>query len=76
MSAEYQINGVLDILALDEQQFERFLPDLVAWYLFGKSVQAAGGKVIGLAWVDDGKTGEIIEVLLEKKDGSYRRIEL
>lgn len=76
MNAEYEINGVLDVLALDEQQFERFLPDLVAWYFFGKKVQEAGGVVNGLVWVDDGKAGEIDEVLLEKKDGSYQRIGL
>ena len=57
-----------EIMDLTPDEFDRFLPDFVAWFTFGKEMQAVGAEVTGLSWVDDGRMGEINSVELTVKE--------
>lgn len=59
MSKKQEIATVLDILALSEEEFARFIPDLLAWYCMCKAATGMGAEVTGFTWYDDGKAGEI-----------------
>lgn len=55
---QYEIRHITDLLALDEAEFARMLPDLCAWWLTAKSLQDIEGvKNKGFIWVDDGIVG-------------------
>lgn len=69
MAKRYEIKHINDVLTLDEEQFERFLPDFKLWFARAKeglsqleSLAKECGldnaqvciKTNGLVWVDDG----------------------
>lgn len=72
-SQRYEIKSLTDILNLDDAQFDRFLPDLVAWrratngYLkiLKSNFEQAGmpeampEHIVSMIWIDDGEPGEI-----------------
>lgn len=68
MTKEQRFDSVTDFLELDEQTFQRMLPDLVEWHrsmretiatIKGLSHISEQAKVTvdGFVWVDDGKSG-------------------
>ncbi|WP_140838140.1 hypothetical protein [Variovorax guangxiensis] len=63
-----------DLMVLSREEFERFLPDLVAWFDFGKGMQALGAEVQGLTWLDDGRSGELNSVELTIKETGAKRL--
>lgn len=69
MAKRYEIQHINDVLALDEEQFERFLPYFKSWYVMAKERQAeiktiakecglgdveVSVKTNSLVWIDDG----------------------
>jgi hypothetical protein len=65
-----------DIALIDVSEFERFLPDFVAWFYCVKSAQKMGCEAISMMWTDDGNTGVLTHVDLQTPDGKVERIDL
>lgn len=56
---ELDLSHVSDMAKLTPDQFNRMLPDLVAWFELAKFCQEIGGESTGFIWRDDGRPGEI-----------------
>jgi hypothetical protein len=55
---QHDIKHITDLLALDEDEFARLLPDLIVWWRAAKAIQDIDGAVNeGFVWVDDGEIG-------------------
>ena len=50
---EHKFKTLQDITILDETEFQRFLPDFVAWFSYAKQAQKIGLETIGMEWTDD-----------------------
>ncbi|MDD5151121.1 MAG: hypothetical protein PHC28_11720 [Flavobacterium sp.] len=60
---EYRINNITDLLELTEEEFERMLPDLRAWYNMSRQVQQKSPiRVRSFIWVDDNNPGNLKEI--------------
>lgn len=54
----HEIHHITDLLALDEAEFARMLPDLCVWWKAAKSLQGIEGvEHKGFVWIDDGIVG-------------------
>lgn len=65
----YEFSHINDLLTLTEEQFERFLPDLMNWHKYHSKIKQKMQERVnqcgitatvttaskGLVWVDDGK---------------------
>jgi hypothetical protein len=62
---------VTDFLELDEQTFQRMLPDLMVWHSITRkalpALDEAGVKPDGFIWIDDGNPGNCEGVTLRIK---------
>lgn len=78
----YEFKTVMDFLQLTEEQFKRFLPDFIHWFVLRKKLQAEqdalndgfGGllKITldpVIKWIDDGKPGEVNYTVTIKQIG-------
>lgn len=72
MIQEYEIAAISDIGKLDEQQFKRFLPDLIAWWRLCRDLAEVGATPTSMVWVDDGRPGEIHSVELTIKESGEK----
>lgn len=59
---ELDLSHVKDMAKLTPDQFNRMIPDLVAWFKFAKLCQEIGGEATGFIWKDDGLVGEVTSV--------------
>lgn len=64
---EHAFDRLTDLLALSPQEFDRFLPDLMAWFAFSKIIHDSGGEVERMLWIDDGRPGELDRVEVTDK---------
>lgn len=63
MAKQHTFKEVADLLKLTPEEFERMVPDLVAWYELASGLEAMiGAKAQNFIWVDDGKPGEVFAV--------------
>ena len=68
MSNEIRLDTIADFLALTPAQFERMLPDFVAWHALAKLAIEAGAESSKFTWIDDGKPGDLSSVSLTIKE--------
>jgi hypothetical protein len=73
--AERRFTALTDLLALTDDEFERFIPDLFAWRAFCKGFAEDGIEVGALRWTDDGKPGISGVVVVEKETGETTLID-
>lgn len=82
---EKHINTLADICVLSDAEFERFMPDFIAWFYGVKAVQktTASTEFIesvsssGFIWCDDGNEGAITGVEITDKDtGETMRVNM
>jgi hypothetical protein len=66
----HEIATLQDIAALTTEEFQRFLPDLIAWHCFAKKAQLMGFASPSMQWRDDGKPGVISGVTITEGDES------
>ncbi|MBU2763331.1 MULTISPECIES: hypothetical protein [Acidithiobacillaceae] len=74
---EQRFDSVTDFLELDEQTFQRMLPDLIAWHRLTRenlrkwkwmeNMKVARVRSNGFVWVDDGKPGNNLGVRVTLK---------
>ena len=69
MKQQFTFNKLSDFLQLDEQEFERMLPDFVGWYMYAKALQTPGINAKDFIWVDDGKIGELHHIQIQDNAG-------
>ena len=76
MSApQYEIRSINDLLQFDDEQFARMLPDLVLWHRMMRDIMELGAEPEAMAWIDDGKPGQLHSMdLILKRSGEVRRI--
>jgi hypothetical protein len=67
---------VAEIALMPIEDFERFLPDFCTWFHAAKTMQALGGTVVNMTWIDDGKVGEWNHVDIRTPDGQVERVEI
>ena len=78
----YEFKTVIDFLQLTEEEFKRFLPDFIHWFILRKKLQteqAAINDGLGgvlkitpepvIKWIDDGKVGEVNYIVTIKQSG-------
>lgn len=78
----YEFRKVEDFLQLTEEQFNRFLPDFIHWFILRKKLQTEQaaindgfGGVLKITpepvikWIDDGKVGEVNYIVTIKQSG-------
>lgn len=78
----YEFKTVMDFLQLTEEQFKRFLPDFINWFVLRKKLQAEQaalndefGRLLKITldpvikWIDDGKVGEVNYTVTIKQAG-------
>lgn len=73
---EITFTTVADLTSITGKDFERFLPDFVAWFYAAKSMQDLGGTVTNMTWLDDGKPGELSAIDIRTPDGQVERIQV
>ncbi|MDM0024125.1 hypothetical protein [Variovorax saccharolyticus] len=63
MAKQHTFKEVADLLTLTPDEFDRMIPDLIAWYELAKGLEALlGAEAQNFTWVDDGKPGEVFAV--------------
>ena len=74
MSTEYRFDSVTDFLFIDEDEFERMIPDLQAWYKLAKRLVDSGLPIAPpkFIWVDDGNSGEVSEVIIKSANNANK----
>jgi len=70
---EQRFEAVADLLKLSQDQFDRMIPDLRAWYAVCRFLEAPGVNVDAFIWVDDGKSGEIAKVDITVQETGDKR---
>lgn len=73
MTREQRFDSVTDFLELDEETFQRMLPDLIEWHSFTRKAlstlkgitEPAKVNVGDFIWIDDGKPGNCAGVSLK-----------
>lgn len=76
---KYQLDHVTDFAKLSRDQFERMLPDFLAWFDYVKRIEdlGIGANAVGFIWIDDNKPGNIrrLDICLASggKDGGRGR---
>ena len=78
----YEFKTVMDFLQLTEEQFKRFLPDFIHWFILRKKLQTEQATIndgLGgvlkitpepvIKWIDDGKVGEVNYIVTIKQSG-------
>jgi hypothetical protein len=74
---QHDIKHITDLLALDEDEFVRLLPDLMVWWKAAKAIQDIDGAVnTGFVWIDDGKPGIDHYDAVDPATGNTKRISL
>jgi hypothetical protein len=68
----HEISTLQDIAALTTEEFQRFLPDLIAWHCFAKKAQEMGFASPSMQWCDDDDPGVISGVTITEGDESAR----
>lgn len=73
MIQEHRLTAMTDILKLDAEQFQRFLPDLAAWWELCRDLEGLGAEPTAMVWVDDGRPGEIhgVELTIRETGEQY-----
>lgn len=70
--SEKRIQTLADIAALTPDEFERFLPDLIAWHGVSTAISAIGATSLSLNWCDDGRPGIMTYIDLTVGDKTER----
>ena len=76
---EYRLDHIADFAKLSRDQFERMLPDFLAWFDYAKRLEDLGilANAVGFTWIDDNKPGNIQRVAIclasGDKDGGRGR---
>lgn len=74
---EHRLDTLAEIALLSEEEFERMLPDLAAWFFYAKEAQKSGATVEGFIWRDDGQPGALFAVdLRDASTGEVARVSL
>ena len=60
----HEIATLQDIAELTTEEFQRFLPDLIAWHCFTKKAQGMGFASMSMQWCDDDNPGVISDVTI------------
>lgn len=71
MSEQHIIKEIADILKLDDEQFERFMPDFLVWRDLCRNLQAMGAEAQHMLWIDDGKQGQIHHVVVQEEETGH-----
>jgi hypothetical protein len=58
-NAEHSIGHITDLMKFSEEEFHRFIPDLIAWWSISKIAQDAGAEITGMRWIDDRLYGRV-----------------
>ena len=73
---KYQLDHITDVAKLSRDQFERMLPDFLAWFDYVKRIEdlGIGANAVGFTWIDDNNPGNIQRVAIclasgDKDDG-------
>jgi hypothetical protein len=76
VSNKHCFEKLADLLTLSPEEFDRMIPDLIAWYELAKGLEAMlGAEAQNFTWVDDGKPGELFAVdLLYKSTGKTQTL--
>ena len=61
---KYRLDHITDFAKLSRDQFERMLPDFLAWFDYAKRIEDLGivANAVGFIWIDDNKPGNIQRV--------------
>ena len=72
---ERRIEKIIDILALTEDEFERFLPDFSQWFFTVKAMKDFPLSDTAMIWIDDGENKLKFLEITNPKTGENQRIE-
>ncbi len=63
-SKEYRFNEIVELIELGEEEFQRMIPDLMAWHKISREIKSLNlpCSVSKFIWRDDGLAGEVSSI--------------
>lgn len=74
MNERHSIEHITDLMKFSEEEFHRFIPDLIAWWSISKIAQDVGAEITGMTWVDDRLYGQVSHIDVTIKETGEKQV--